>query len=262
MFVSSICVWIPFAYLLFSFAWGLKEVFRLFTTDRGEIPFLTLTTSEQNFYAMWYASMALVITFGFVARPIFLLRLSASAVATRRRSGIATDLQNLSNLFLYVFCKAAIVYWAVGSIRGVNYYFDFYHHRYWMILIVVVLFGNQWLSLNRVFGRAGIKWMVVTFVTIVLISFVFSRLPVIRSSLLDDMVSKREPSTYFRIDLPQGSSEALSSNEIYRFHNSLRIGIGYPLHKTNAEPEIFINDFPFDSTRSKHIDQYIVTRKM
>lgn len=130
VFISSICVWIPFAYLLFSFAWGLKEFFRFFTTDRAEIPFLTLTNSEQNFYAMWYASMALVVTCGFVARPMFLLRLSPSAVAKRRRSGIAADLQNLSNLFLYLFSKVAMVYWGVGIMLGANYYFDLYRHRH------------------------------------------------------------------------------------------------------------------------------------
>ena len=262
VFVSSICLWIPFAYLLFSFAWGLKEVFRLFTTDRAEIPFMTLTTSEQNFYAMWYASMALVVTFGFVARPMFLLRLSPGAVAKRRRSGIATDLQNLSNLFLYLFFKLAVGYWAVGIILGANNYFDFYHHRHWMILIVLVLFGNQWLSVNRVFGRAGLKWMAVTFITIVFMSIVFSRFPVINFSLLDNMVAKREPSTYIRVDLPQGPSEAVSSNGIYRFHHTIRIGIGYPLKPNKAEPEIFINDFPFDSTWSKDVGQYIATRKM
>ena len=211
---------------------------------------------------MWYASMALVVTFGLVAKPMFLLRLSPSAVARRRRSGIATDLQNLSNLFLYLFSKVAVLYWAVGIILGANYYFDLYRHRHWMILIVLVLFGNQWLSVNRVFGRAGLKWMVVTFATIVFMSFVFSRFPVIKSSLLDNMVAKREPSTYFRVDLPQSPSEAVSSSEIYRFHYTLKIGIGYPLHTNNAEPEIFVNDFPFDSTWSKDIGQYIATRKM
>ena len=152
MFVSSICIWIPFAYLLFSFAWGLKEVFRLFTTDRAEIPFLTLTTSEQNFYAMWYASMALVVTFGFVARPMFLLRLSSSAVARRRRSGIATDLQNLSNLFLYLFSKVAVLYWAVGLMLGANYYFDLYSSS---PLDDIDRPGIVWESMA--FGESGIR---------------------------------------------------------------------------------------------------------
>ena len=261
--ISSICLWIPFAYLLFSFAWGLKEVFRLFTTDRGEIPFLTLTTSEQNFYAFWYASLALVITFGLVARPMLLLRLSPNGIAARRRSGIATDLQNLTNMFLYVFIKLAGMYWAVGIMLGTNYYFDLYRHRYWMILLVAVLFGNQWLSLNRVYKRAGLKWMALTFAWIVLMSFVFSRVPVIKPSLLDNMVAKREPSTYFRLDLPMGPSEAVTSDEILGYRRSrLKIGVGFPLHRITADAEIFVNEFPFDSTWSKDVDKYIVVRKM
>ncbi|HZI24404.1 MAG TPA: hypothetical protein VFD46_04980 [Chryseolinea sp.] len=200
---------------------------------------------------------------------MFLLRLSPSAVATRRRSGMAADLQNLTNLFLYLFSKVAVLYWAVGIILGANYYFDLYSHRHWMILIVLALFGNQWLTVNRVFGRAGLKWMAVTFATIVLMSYVFSRFPVINFSLVGNMVAKHEPSTYYRVDLPHGPSEAISSDEVYgfhgvirRFHHSIRIGIGYPLKTSKTEPETFINDFPFDSTWSKDIGQYITTRKM
>jgi hypothetical protein len=76
------------------------------------------------------------------------------------------------------------------------------------------------------------------------------------------MVAKHQPSTYLRVDLPQSPSEAVSSNEIHRFHHAMRIGIGYPLKTTKPEPEIFINEFPFDSTWSKNIDRYIAIRKM
>jgi len=55
-----------------------------------------------------------------VARPMFLLRLSPNVVARRRRSGVATELQNLSKLFLHLFSKVAVIYSAGGIMLRAN----------------------------------------------------------------------------------------------------------------------------------------------
>ena len=131
VFISSICIWIPFAYLFYSFAWSLKEGFRLFTSDRGEVPFLTLTTSEQNFYAMWYASVALVITFGFVARPMLLLRLSPNDVATRRRSALR-PISRIFQTFFYSFSVNSL--WGIGR-------WEFFWGRIIILILIIISTG-------------------------------------------------------------------------------------------------------------------------
>jgi biopolymer transport protein ExbD len=248
---------ISFSYALYVFAVVMREVFRLFTAHFGPHVYLQLTYEQELFYNFWLATLALIIGFGFISKPIFL------QILHRDRRGqrliIAHEQQTLPSYVLYLLAKMMMWYGLLSPGIPIFQYFDFYEYKFLMLALPLVVFGNQWLSINRVFKRAGLRAMFITMAAFISLGLLFSVIPPVPLSFLDRIILPAYPARHYKVELPTTPTTTDHVKLNWSWTN-VDLGIGFPIGGSGA-PATYVHEFPFDSAHSKDVAEYLAKLK-
>lgn len=175
-FIPGIILGVVFAFVFYMLMYYFREIMRVMWTDSVYYDVLVLSRKEMDFYNVICAFIAtifgqsLVFTFWF-NNP----RRKYGRFGSKFGS-IVSDLWPLNILSFWMLVQIIVVigllfFWNVKYEFGVYPDFNIY-----FILMIIVLFLQQWLTILRVFKRRGMKWMLVSAVTISAVSLGMSRI--------------------------------------------------------------------------------------
>jgi hypothetical protein len=197
-FILGIIIGLTFSLTFYSLAYLFRELLRLLSTTENYDVWL-LSESEIKFYNLFYAFLS--VTFGQSICFLFWLKQKRRALGRHRylRSYIAIDQSVLNLSFLLWFLKIAFLFATFFGLdrSGGFYVFSFYPaYKYLFVLIIIVLFFNNWLTIRRIFKNRALKWMLISILCISGLSFLLSQINIvdykaINKSLLENNIFEK-----------------------------------------------------------------------
>jgi hypothetical protein len=255
---TSIVVAIFLSYSFFAFASVMRELFRFACGLFGGQEPMILTSDEQNFFNLFFASYSILICGGYVFRQLLLYPATARNIRRSFRLSMATDQQNVTALSLYLFARLGMFYGVFTWMSRIDIFIAVYEHRWILILFVVVLFLNQWLTMNRVYGKHSIKLMSFVFVIWIGLSFLFTQITPVDHQRLDNAILKRYASYYYTLNIPPSVSEA---GNIMRRDDPVTVHLGFDKKNDTATAIMLAHIRPFDPVDSSFVIRRIKQTK-
>jgi hypothetical protein len=223
-----------FAFVFYSFLTILREVGRLYTiTEHYDI--LILSDKELNFYNLFFAFLSLIF-----AQSICLARLfNKPRKAFEKnifRYNILSDQITLNAFFLTIIFRLAPVFIFLVFAKGGFYTFSFYpKFNFLLVLILIVLFLQNWLTIRRIYKRKARKWMLYSALAISVFAFPLSRFNLIDYQRLNQFAFDRNMIQKHDIELP----------EVEFVERSLTFGMNVDVYLANqpesAKPVLVFN---------------------
>ncbi len=250
-FVMGSLIGILFAPLFYQLMCMTREVLRICTVT-PEYDILTLTQSELHFLNFFLACLSWIFAQSLCVLIWFDGPLAKYGRLSRRVGAALNDNRVLNLSFLSWFSRLALLYpvffcfnYALCEVGLLAYF------KTGMILILIVVFLEPWLTVLRVFRRQAMEWMLCSAVLIATLSFGLSRLQPFYFATLDEMFLSRNIPHNYHVELPRVASGWHLG--IRSFTNG-KINIIAPKDSAAADPVIimqgpFLSDNHWDSHR-------------
>lgn len=237
-FFIGLGIAITYSFLLYSLFYLTKESIRYFSiTDFNDL--LVLSDEQTHFYNLIFALIATI--FGqnecfnyWFNSPQF--KLSRKRV---RKNSIINDLNRFRWIFLFLFTKLSFV---LGIYLSVTFQYDnltyelYSNYKYLLFFLVIVLFLQTWNSFLLVFKTKGFKWLVISMMATIVVSFGFSKINLIDTHYLDKKILSKNPFYKYELELPESSVYKIE------YSNFLHKKIFIAHTKENHSPVIILDN--------------------
>jgi hypothetical protein len=158
--IGSLFLWIVFAYIIYALFQLSRESFRVFTLRPEYTSIVTLSSTENFYYNLFFASLASALGYMIVLK--FFLENSILRNIPHTRSFIrrTLEIQGLYTWgFLFWFCQLGIIlgvlYLTVPMVFELRALTDF---SMVLLLLPMILFYSSWPMFNRVVRRNKAYW--------------------------------------------------------------------------------------------------------
>lgn len=195
---------LSFSYSIYAFLVVCREVIRLLSiTDYGDV--WILSDAEVHFYNFFYALLALIFGQSLILRIWFFRLRRPFEKRQFLQQSILNDQRNLNAFFIHWFTKISLI---LGFLYGVIQAYTlkssslFPDLNFLFILFAAVLFLQTWTTIRRKYKKGVLRWMAVSAILIVGVSFVFSRINIIDYKKLNEVVLNKNISYVYQIDYP------------------------------------------------------------
>ncbi len=225
--------------LLFSFAFyafmvSLRESFIIVFSLLIQLDYLLiLGTAEVSFYNFIYAVFSSILGLSITLKIILETpkQFKFNTPYYRKKHSIFVDLSVINSYFLNGIFKFAFIIAAFFS-SVYNYYFSFYpEYNYLLYLLLIVMFLEQWKTIRLVFKNKALKWMLISFVSILVYSFTISKIDIIDYKAINNSFLKHQLDYKYEYNLP----EVKNYKKIERFSLIQEFNIVYPKGKINHD---------------------------
>lgn len=204
-FIVGLIIGFFYALAMYSLFYLTRECFRIFSITEN-FDLWVLTDEAVNFYNLFFAFIAVIfgqsICFSFwLDRPKKIF-----GEQSLRKTTIVNDQRVLNWFFLSWFSKVAILYGIFfGDVfKGGFYVFSFYpDYIYLFVLFMVVLFLQTWNTIRLVNKRKSLKWMIVSFVIVSVLSFAFSKINLINYKAINAKILSKNIYHKYRLKIPE-----------------------------------------------------------
>lgn len=175
-FRAGIIVGILLAFAFYAAGYYLREIIRLMLADNFYHDLMILSTQEMNFFNTVNAFIGVIAGQSTCFTYWFSRPRHTYGIAGRKIDGIFNNLWPL--LLASLGMIAGLVFWlGITIFWNSKYNFGLYpDFNKYFILLIIVLFLQQWLSFNRTFKRQGLKYMLISAAVVTVLSFGLSRL--------------------------------------------------------------------------------------
>jgi hypothetical protein len=257
--VAFFIAWVSLSYMLYSWALVLVTTFQMMFASMGAKVPLSFTIEERSFYNFFYACMSTALMLPYVARSYFLHLIGQKRKTRLGRHAILGEQAGLSHVTLFIFTKQTLVYGGIASVFPVYLDFTFHEYRFWLLAIPLLISVQIWNNFSRLAGRTGLEVMATSFVSVVVISFLFSNFPVVDTFRMDEVFATHSPDYHYKLGIPAVRSEALQKEH---GRDVLKLFLGYPKGDSTAGAKIFLNHFPFSSLSSNELKKSLEKERL
>ncbi|MPM07862.1 hypothetical protein SDC9_54171 [bioreactor metagenome] len=203
-FIAALLFALAFAYVFFNFMLVLSEAVRLMSiTSLHQI--WTFDPADVFLYRLFCALVSLI--FGqtlFLRIWLFRLRQPGEKRCFRNTS-IQIDLFGLNAFFIHWFSRMALIYAATFGtcflyLSGNSGFIA--EFRWLFVLAPIVLFLQNWTTIRRTYFKRSLRWMLVSALIILLSSFAFTQICLVKSEFHTQLVLSKNPDHVFNIEYP------------------------------------------------------------
>ncbi len=232
-FILGITIGLTFSLTFYSLSYLFRELLRLLsTTENNDLWFLT--DSEVKFYNLFYAFLS--VTFGQSICFLFWLNKKRRTLKRHRylRSYIAIDQGILNLFFLLWFSKLAFLFAALFGLDrcGGFYVLSFYpDYRYFFVLIIIVLFFNNWLTIRRIFKNKAFKWMLISILCVSGVSLLLSQINIVDYRAINKSILENNIYEKYNLEIP------VSIVHDNKFENRSLVNIVYLVKNQDKEDQ-------------------------
>ena len=203
--VAGVLAGLLFSFFFYLFLYVIREAIRLLSvTDDFDI--WVLSGSEVSFYNLMYAFVAVILGQSVLFTFLFDRPSKAMGISSRIRNSILNDQRVLIWYFLFVAFQMAFFYgiWFGQASPGGFYIYSLYpRFNYIFILIIIVLYFQQWITLMKVYKRITVKWLVISIVSVTIVSFGLSKINPVNYKKINENFLKRNVFHNYNLHLPE-----------------------------------------------------------
>ena len=180
--ITGIILGLAFAVSLYLLLYLTRDTFRvlsIISAQNDVASIWILTDAETRFYNFFYASVAVIL--GHSVCMTFWFDIPRKFFSGRNfpRHFLVPDQRGLNYYFLSWFSQLAVVFgvfFCISTPAGYRFINLFQDYKEIFIMIPIVLFLNMWISIRRRFKKQSLRWMIITFLILTLLSFGLSRI--------------------------------------------------------------------------------------
>jgi hypothetical protein len=191
--------------LIYSMLYLFRETFRYMSITE-DYDIWILTEKEVKFYNLFYAFLAVIFSQSFFINFVFNIPKRPFAKKNWRKITILNDQRILNLSFINWFAKVTFIFgliYGFGFKKG-YYTFSFYPtYIYLLILVIIVLFLQSFITLRFVFGRKSLKWFAYSAVLITFLSYGLSNLNLVNYDKINKSVLSKNIFSKYRLELPE-----------------------------------------------------------
>lgn len=206
--VLGVVIGLAFAFFIYSFAYLLRELFRLMSNGLGYLPNI-LSESDRSVYNWFFAALSLI--FGNSIAISIILGGTNHYFGKKqfKNRRIINDQIFLNSYFAFLFLKICYI---IGVFSMSFTDFNFLPElNYLILLLVLVLYLESWKTLSLVFKKHRFKYIFIHFLILFFSSYLLSRLDIVNYKRMDNNQLKFKPI----IDLPKSNYDNVSWNTYY-----------------------------------------------
>lgn len=205
-FVIGLAIGIGYAFSFYSFLFGMREFFRVFSLFNNDFCFWILPEEERHFSNLFFAMIAVIL--GQSQAILYWIDKPRRPWEMRNRMNrtIVNDQRVLNWSFLHFFGKVGVQFGILtgmifsSNLLGIKLYPD-YRWAFW--LCALVLFLQTWSTIRACWGNRSWKWMGLTAMILLLIAFGFSRINVVNYESINMHYQRHNPFYVYAIELPE-----------------------------------------------------------
>ena len=157
--------------------------------------------------------------------------------------------------FIHWFAKIGLMF---GLVAVDTHHLDIYRdYRYLFYLTAIILFLQVWNSFRFVFKNRSIKWILLSFVSVVMLSFGLSKINIINFNNIDHIVLQQNEHYKYNIHVPKSNI----------YHKSEHLNLLHDVYiaknrSVNSEPLIIENERIIERSHIAHTVFNIRSRVM
>jgi biopolymer transport protein ExbD len=206
VFLLGLFVGISYTISLYLFLVGCRETWRYLSLMADGETFIALSDEEVLFYNFFFAFVSALT--GFTQASDFWKR--SIIIDAYVRTSIEVDQKGFQWYFNYWFTKLGLFFGIFCSTIPLFESFNFYpDYQFLFIMILVVLFLNQWTKARLFFRRSVFKYMLFVGIIQISLSVVMAFAPMNYSRSLNQTLLKQSPKYHCDYQLP---SSFIASN--------------------------------------------------
>lgn len=202
---AGIAVGIFYAFSLYAFFYVCREAFRLFTvTEYYDL--LVLSPGQVFSYNLFFAFIATIMGQSVCFLFWFDRPRRIFGKSQRRRASIVNDQRNLLWYFMFWFTR---IVWLAGfffyfaipyGYEAISFFPDYLPEA---ILIIFVLYLNNWVTFRRAFKKESRKWLLVSSLFVVGLSFLFASINLVDYRKINETVLEKNVYRTYQLNVPE-----------------------------------------------------------
>lgn len=206
-FISGLVIGLLFSFSFYAFLYLFRETFRVLSVF-GDHQLWILSDSAVDFYNLFFAFVSVI----FGQAICFILWFDKPkrffGRFNYRKTTIINDQRVLNIYFLSWFSKLAVVFgiFFLFSLNGGFYALQLYpDYNYLFILIVIVLFFQNWNTIRLTFKKDSLKWLYSSIIIISVISLGFSKINLVDYKTINENYKQNNIHLRYDIELPKSN---------------------------------------------------------
>lgn len=165
-----------FAFILYTLIWGFRTMLPFISSVDMYGDYLLLSQDETRFYNIFCAFISVIFGQSLTFTYWFNRPRRRYGRLGRRLDGFINDIWPLNIILIWILTQFFVVE-GILFFWDTKYYFNLYpDYNIYFILMIIVLFMQQWLTVARTFKRKGIKWMLISAVVVSALSLGMSKI--------------------------------------------------------------------------------------
>ena len=184
-----------FSFIFYSFLFSLREVFRvLFSVIIYPNFLMILESNEVSFYNYIFAIFSSILGLSFTLKIIFEKpkQFGHKAKYYYRKSMLFNSISFVNVTAMGIILRiVTLPIFIFGTIFP--YYLSYYdEYKFLIYLILIVLFLEQWKIIRLIFKNRALKWMTISLASVLLYSFVISKINIINYKKINTSFIKNQ----------------------------------------------------------------------
>lgn len=221
--IVGIVIGLLYAFAFYSFLYLGREVFRVLSlTPYNDL--LILSNREVFLSNLFFAFIAAIMGQSVCFTHWFDAPAKLFGSSLRRKPSVVNDQRNLNWYFISWFSKVALVAGLMFclTLEGGFYVFSISSELVLAaVLIVTVLFLNMWNTLRQTFKKESPRWMLISFVSIVLVSMVFANINLVDTGRINEKFLKGNVYHSYGLEVPEVNPAATKHAHWFMTRRSL-----------------------------------------
>lgn len=230
-----------FSIVLYFFLITGREALRIAFIIGDYSDLLVLTKKEIRFYDLFFSYYSCFLGLGVCIH--FWLKYHKEFYRNRfdyLRRAILNNVSFVTITYTVWFIRCGSIYGLAITEFKLNYVFSMFPgYGFILIMLLVVLFFNQWLIIQRLYKKLTYKWILLSLLIILPSGFLLSKVKIVNYDGLNTALLKQTPEYYLKLDIPRVRSYSfLEKLSLCRF-----VYLGYPREKLSIDsnPAIYYN---------------------
>jgi biopolymer transport protein ExbD len=231
----AIFVTLGYALSFYLFFVLVREAFRYFTFTSDLEILLVLNPTETNFYNFFTAFIATMTGTSYSVEMFIKTQFQIPGYI---RHSISNDFSGLQWQTNYFIVRLGFFYGVFTAILPIYLSFDFYK-EYWVLflLILLVLFFNQWMRYRFFIKNNSVKTMLLFFVGTTIYSLLLCTIPILDIESLNQSVLKNTIGYNYNLAVPPSNFKLT----VRRMSLVREISLGYP-KRGKTDSAVFVLD--------------------
>ena len=207
--VIGVVLGITYSIIFFLFLKLFREIIRITPGIINNYPeIIILDDKVVNFYNFFFAFIAVLFAQSYVVTYWFDKPQRFGERYHYKKATIVNDQRMTNWYFVHWFAKVGFI---VGLVAVDWFGFNVYeNYKYTFYLGALVLFLQGWLSFRLFYRKKSIKWVLISFVSIIALSFILSKIELIDYNKINKNILKYNPIYNYDIHPPK----SVFSNQI------------------------------------------------